>query len=98
MASAATPAIANFFIRTSLKKLSEDGPALPGVQLTVWTGRSPLARCNVNEFDPPQCMLEHAKRERTPQRELRHVGDDAEEDQDGTKSWQERNRQFGDNN
>src|SRR5712664_1970997 len=37
MASAAMPAIANFLMRTSIKRLTEDERVRAGNQLTVWT-------------------------------------------------------------
>src|SRR5712675_3027856 len=90
MASAATPAIQNFLMRTSIGKrpLKDERASLPN-QLTVWTGIPILPRCNL-------AWLKHPERARQPQRDLRHVGDDAEEDQHGQKPRPHRDRQFGD--
>src|SRR3954451_14649227 len=129
MASAATPAIQNFLMRTSIGKrpLKDERASLPN-QLTVWTGIPVLPRCNVvwaslacdgitteallfsltrfphaNRYPlrlrgrlSLENALEHPERARQPQRDLRHVGDDAEEDQHGQKPRPHRDRQFGD--
>src|SRR3954471_20669659 len=94
MASAAIPAMANSFRRTSLEWLPEDEPAETRIQLTVWTGRPLLPKCNAPPLSPRSS--EHAQRARQPQRYLRHIGDDAEEDQHGQKPRPHRDGEFGD--
>src|SRR3981189_939321 len=94
MASAAMPAIANFFMRTSFERLAEDEPAQGRIQLTVWTEWLLLPRCNVAPLSPSK--LEHAERAGQPPRDFRHGRDDPKKDPRGQKPRPHRDRQFGD--
>src|SRR3954465_7103469 len=105
MASAATPAIQNFLMRTSIGKrplkMSALGPAinlqigqrglcyqdvmrLGPLLFDAFSSRKPVSTPHqVRGRLSLENALEHPERARQPQRDLRHVGDDAEENQHG---------------
>src|SRR5882672_117816 len=93
MASAAMPAIANFFMRTSFARLAEDEPAQGRIQLTVWTEWLLLPRCNPV---PLSVRSYHSEQPRQPQRNLGDVGNQPQEDQHRTQPRQHRNGDFAD--
>src|ERR1700677_2264584 len=95
MASAATPAMANFLMRTSFERRSENERALVRNQLTVWQECAVLPRCNLPSL-MNRNISDHAEQPRQPQRYLGNIGDQREESQHRAEPRQHRNGDLAD--
>src|ERR1700728_3306176 len=95
MATAATPARRIFFMWISLERLRKDERSFACNQLTVWKGTLCYQDVILLPF-VSSGLLNHAEQPRQPQRNLRHISDQAQENQHRAQPWQHRDRDFAD--
>src|SRR3984893_18810227 len=96
MASAAIAAMLNFLMRTSFASMRKDERARSDNQLTVWQECNLLPTCNLPADANQTLFSDHPEQPRQPQRNLRDVGNQTEEDQHRAQPGQHRQRNLAD--